>query len=102
MNRYVPGPGALNELEVAVVPATFSEFVEVNSTAPVHVASAGPNTSNRTIPVGAAEPAGTGPKVAVSEIIPPAAADAAVTIGIGAGVTAAASPGSLHRVASGW
>ena len=99
MTRKVPAPAGVKFPDTADVPATFSGFVDENTGAPAHVGSAGPNTSNVTVPVGAAAPAGAGPNVAVSWNEAPSAigvGDTAVTIGSGALFTTTASAGSAQ------
>src|SRR5436305_1669608 len=102
MTRKVPAPAGVKFPDTADVPATFSGFVDENTGAPAHVGSAGPNTSNVTVPVGAAAPAGAGPSVAMSWNDAPRAIGVgatAVAIGSGALPTTAASAGSAHTVA---
>jgi hypothetical protein len=88
--------------DTADVPAPLNVITDVNDADPEHPVSPGASTSNVTDPVGAGAPAG-GDNVAVSWNDPPNANDAgdtAVAIGIGAGVTTAASPVSLQAVAN--
>jgi hypothetical protein len=85
--------------DVAVVPAAFTAFVDVNTTGPAQVVSDGPYTLNVTVPVGVAAPAGGAANVAVSWNEDPSvnvAGATCVVTGSGAFVTTTASAGSLH------